>query len=66
MMPIHPFLFAFYIVIALYANNATQVPVGQILRSLVFFLLLAGLLYWLFYRRSNDLTPRPSILFASS
>jgi len=54
MMPIHPFLFAVYIVISLYANNAAQVPVGQILRPLVFFLLLAGLLYWLFHWRSKD------------
>ena len=54
MMPIHPFLFAAYIVVSLYANNAAQVPVGQMIRPLVFSLLLAAGLYWLFHRWSRD------------
>ena len=54
MMPIHPFLFAVYIVVSLYANNAAQVPVGQMIRPLIFFLLLAACLFWLFHWRTKD------------
>ncbi|MBV6396698.1 MAG: hypothetical protein HFACDABA_02298 [Anaerolineales bacterium] len=53
-MPIHPFLFAVYIVVALYANNTTQVPPAHVMRPLIFFLLLAACLFWLFNWRSKD------------
>lgn len=53
-MPIHPFLFAIYIVVSLYANNAAQVPVAQMIRPLIFFLLLAACLLWLFHRLTKD------------
>lgn len=54
-MPIHPFLFAVYIVVSLYANNAAQVPAGHIFRPLGFFLLLAGVIYAIYYRLTKDL-----------
>lgn len=54
-MPIHPFLFAVYIVVSMYANNAAQVPVGHMFRPLAFFLLLAGVIYWILFRLSKDL-----------
>lgn len=53
-MPIHPFLFAVYIVVSLYANNAAQVPAGQMLRPLIALLLLAACLVWLFWRWTKD------------
>lgn len=55
MMPIHPFLFAVYIVVSLFANNAAQVPAGHIFRPLGTLLVLAGIIYLIIYRLSKDL-----------
>ena len=54
MIPIHPFLIAVYMVVSMYAGNAAQVPAPQIFRPLIFFLLLVGILYWMYHYISKD------------
>lgn len=53
-LPLHPFLFAIYAVLSLYTNNVAQVPVEQVIRPLVAFLLLAAILGSLFHVISKD------------
>lgn len=54
-MPLHPFLVAIYMVISIYASNAAQVPAEHIFRPLIFFLFLAGIIYWTYHRISKDI-----------
>jgi hypothetical protein len=53
-IPLHPFLFALYCVIGVYAQNVTQVPFGWTFRSLLILLVVTVGLYVLLLRRFQD------------
>ncbi|HMB22806.1 MAG TPA: hypothetical protein VKP08_08260, partial [Anaerolineales bacterium] len=50
----HPFLFAAYSVLAIYSQNASQVPAGWIFRSLAVLLLFTAILYACLQRILKD------------
>lgn len=52
--PIHPFLFAIYPILALLAVNRTEVEFSSGVRPLLFSVLLAGLLLFVFYGLFRD------------
>ncbi|MCC6301101.1 MAG: hypothetical protein IT314_17565 [Anaerolineales bacterium] len=51
---IHPFFFAFYSVLGIYSQNATQVPLEWMWRSLLIVSLIAVVVYWLLKAKFDD------------
>ena len=51
---IHPFLFAVYAVLGVYANNAAEVPVEWVVRPLFVLLLLMAVIFILVQFKLKD------------
>lgn len=51
---LHPFLFAVYSVLGVYSQNASQVPLDWMWRSLAIVVLIAALVYWLLNTKFED------------
>lgn len=51
---LHPFLFAVYLVVGIYSQNATQVPLDWVFRSLLISILLALFIYTVLRTKFND------------
>jgi hypothetical protein len=51
---LHPFFFALYAVVGVYALNANEVPLAQIVKPLVISLIIAALVLYLIKRLTND------------
>jgi hypothetical protein len=54
-IPFHPFLFSTYAILGVYATNANEIPVAQIVRPLLIIFLATGAIYYFFTKRNNDL-----------
>ena len=50
----HPFLFACYAVLGMYARNSQQVPVQWVIRPLLILLILVSLIYSLLRRKTSE------------
>ena len=48
--PLYPFLFAVYAVLGVYATNANEIPVSQIIRPIVIILIFTGLIFTVIFR----------------
>ena len=52
--PLYPMLFALFSVLSLTAHNIGQIFIGEMMRPLVFSLLLSGILFWILHRLPRD------------